>query len=95
LNLSNFKIIEAIRLKWLHRGSLEWHYLRTKFIKIYQAVEKLLVGNLPDRHTNRQTDWWFDKSTFIFAKYAKNDLPFIMFLIKAVNFSAVITKTGS
>jgi hypothetical protein len=45
LNLSNFKIIEAIKLKLLHRGSLEWHYLRNKFIKIYQAVEKLLVGN--------------------------------------------------
>jgi hypothetical protein len=27
LNLDNFKIIEAIRLKLLYPGSLEWHYL--------------------------------------------------------------------
>jgi hypothetical protein len=27
----------------LHRGPLEWHYLRTKFRENYQAVQKLLA----------------------------------------------------
>jgi hypothetical protein len=31
LNLNDFKMIEATGLKRLHRGSLELHYLRTKF----------------------------------------------------------------
>jgi hypothetical protein len=31
------------------------------FMKIYQAVKKLLVGDT-------QTEWWFDKPTFIFWK---------------------------
>jgi hypothetical protein len=35
------------------------------FIKIYQVVQKLLVG---DTYTDRQTDWWFDKPTFNFGK---------------------------
>jgi hypothetical protein len=30
-NLNNFKMIEAMGLKLLHRGPLEYHYLRTKF----------------------------------------------------------------
>jgi hypothetical protein len=34
-------------------------------MKIYQVVQKLLVGDT-------QTDWWFDKCAFIFGKYAKN-----------------------
>jgi hypothetical protein len=28
------------------------------FMKFYQAVQKLLVGE------HRQADWWFDKPTF-------------------------------
>jgi hypothetical protein len=31
LNLSNFKIIEAMGLKLAYQGPLEWHYLPTKF----------------------------------------------------------------
>jgi hypothetical protein len=34
------------------------------FMKIYQVIQKLLVGD-------RQTDWLFDKPTFIFGKWAK------------------------
>jgi hypothetical protein len=34
-------------------------------MKIYRAAHKLLVGDT-------QRDWWFDKPTFIFGKYAKN-----------------------
>jgi hypothetical protein len=29
------------------------------------VVQKLLVE---DTYTDRQTDWWFDKPTFIFGK---------------------------
>jgi hypothetical protein len=35
------------------------------FMKIYQVIQKLLVRDT-------QTDWWFDKPTFIFGKQAKN-----------------------
>jgi hypothetical protein len=45
LNLSNFEMIEAVGLRILHRGPLEWHYLLKNVIKLYQAVRKLLVGN--------------------------------------------------
>jgi hypothetical protein len=31
------------------------------FMKIYQAVQKLLVGYT---QTDKQTYWWFDKHTF-------------------------------
>jgi hypothetical protein len=37
------------------------------FMKLYQAVEKLLVGDT-QTDTDRQTDWWFDKPTFNFWK---------------------------
>jgi hypothetical protein len=60
-------------LKFLHRGYLEWHYLQPNFMKIYGAVQKLLVGNT---QTDRQTDWLLDKSTFIFVKQAKNRVLF-------------------
>jgi hypothetical protein len=54
LNLNNIKKIEAMGLKLLHRGPLEWHHLRTtKFHEIYQAVQHLLVG---DTQTDTQ-DW--------------------------------------
>jgi hypothetical protein len=43
-------------------------YPLPNFMKIYQAVQKLLVG---DTQTDRQTDWCFDKPTFVFGKYAK------------------------
>jgi hypothetical protein len=44
----NFKTIEAMGLKLFHRGTLEYHYLVPNFMKIYQVVQKLLVG---DRQT--------------------------------------------
>jgi hypothetical protein len=51
LNLNNIKNIEAMGLKLLHRGPLEWHHLpTTKFHEIYQAVQNLLVGDT-DRDT--------------------------------------------
>jgi hypothetical protein len=50
LNLNNFETIEVTGLKVLHRGPLEWHYLRTKFHEYFQKVQMLLVGNT-------QTDW--------------------------------------
>jgi hypothetical protein len=45
LNLNIFKMIEAMELKLLHQGPAEWYYLRIKFHEIYQAVQKLLVGD--------------------------------------------------
>jgi uncharacterized iron-regulated protein len=38
-------------------------------MKIYQAVQKLLVGDThAHTHRHRQTDWILDKPTFIFGK---------------------------
>jgi hypothetical protein len=45
LNLNNFEMIEVVGLKLFHRGPLEWHYFPKKFMNIYQAVQKLLVGD--------------------------------------------------
>jgi hypothetical protein len=45
LILDNFKMFEAMGLKLLQRGPLEWHYLRTNFMKFHEAVQKLLVGD--------------------------------------------------
>jgi hypothetical protein len=40
-------------------------------MKIYQAVQKLLVG---DTQTDRQTEWWFDKPISIFILLSKNEV---------------------
>jgi hypothetical protein len=37
-------------------------------MKIYQALQRLLVRDLK----GRQTDWRFDKRTFIYKQYGKN-----------------------
>jgi hypothetical protein len=37
------------------------------FMKIYQAVKKLLVEHTYT-HIDSQRDWWFDKPTFIYEK---------------------------
>jgi hypothetical protein len=52
VNLSNFKMIEAMGLKILHRGPLEWHYLCTKFHENLPSGSKVISGG----HTDRQTD---------------------------------------
>jgi hypothetical protein len=44
LSLSNFKIIEAMGLKLLHRGPLEWHYILTKFHENIPSCSKVLSG---------------------------------------------------
>jgi hypothetical protein len=46
LNLNNFKMIQDMGLIIIASRSLEWNYLCTipNFMKIYQAVRKLLVG---------------------------------------------------
>jgi len=49
LNLNNFKMIEAMGLKLLHRGPLEWHYLRTKFHENLPSGSKVISGG--------HTDW--------------------------------------
>jgi PIN domain nuclease of toxin-antitoxin system len=49
LNLNNFKIIEAMGLKLLHRDPLEWHYLRTKFHEILPSGSKVISGGPTDR----------------------------------------------
>jgi hypothetical protein len=57
LNLNNFKMTEAIRSKLLHRGPLEWHYLRTKFHENLQNGSKVISGGHTDTHTHTQTYW--------------------------------------
>jgi hypothetical protein len=44
LNPNNFKMIEAMGLKLLHRGPLEWHYLCTKFHEILPSSSKFISG---------------------------------------------------
>jgi hypothetical protein len=61
LNLNNFKIIEAMELKTCIEVPLNCITFVPNFIKIYQAVQKLLVGD-------RQRDLWFDKPTFTFGR---------------------------
>jgi hypothetical protein len=51
LNLSNFKIIDAMGLELLHRGLLEWYYLLTKFHENLTSGSKVIIR----RH--RQRDW--------------------------------------
>jgi len=44
-------MIEAVGLQILHRGSLEWHYLHTKFHKILLRGLKVTSGGGADRQT--------------------------------------------
>jgi hypothetical protein len=44
-------MIEDMRKKNLHRGPLEWHYLRTKFHKYLPSGSK----SISEGHTDRQT----------------------------------------
>jgi hypothetical protein len=50
-NLNNFKIIGALGLELLHRGPLEWHYIRAKFHENLPSGSKVINRGL------RQTDW--------------------------------------
>jgi hypothetical protein len=54
LNLNNCKVAETMGIKILHRGSLEWHYLRTKFHENLPCGSKFISG---DTQTDRH--WWF------------------------------------
>jgi hypothetical protein len=51
LNLNNYKTIEAIGLKLMHRCPLEWLYLRTKFNEILPSSSKIISGGYSDRQT--------------------------------------------
>jgi hypothetical protein len=44
LNLNHFKMTEATGLKLLHRGPLEWQYLRTKFDENLHGGSKVISG---------------------------------------------------
>jgi hypothetical protein len=68
LNINHFKMAEDMALTIMHWGPLNGITSVPNFMKIYQAVQQLLVQG----HRHRQTDWWFDKHTFIFGKYAKD-----------------------
>jgi hypothetical protein len=43
-NLYNFKMIKAMGLKILHRGTLEWHYLHTKFHEDLPSDSDVIIG---------------------------------------------------
>jgi hypothetical protein len=49
LNCNSFKMIEAMRLKLLHRGPLEWHYLSTKFHENLPNGSEVIGGRQTDR----------------------------------------------
>jgi hypothetical protein len=65
-----------MELKWLGFKVVPLNGIMSlqNIMKIYQAVQKLLVGDTQTRQTDTQTDWWFDKPTFIFGKQAKKGL---------------------
>jgi hypothetical protein len=44
MNLNHFKMIEAMGLKLLHRGPIEWHYLRTKFHENLPSGSEFISG---------------------------------------------------
>jgi hypothetical protein len=63
LNLNNFKLVEASGLKiiaskspWMASSSYQTSWKSTRRFKIY---------------THRQTDWWFDKPTFILGSRSR------------------------
>jgi hypothetical protein len=64
LNLNHFKVVKDMKLKLLDRGPLEWQYLRAKFHENLSSGSKVIS----EGHTDRETDCWFDKPTFIFGK---------------------------
>jgi hypothetical protein len=45
-------MIEPMGLKSLHRGTLEWHFLHTKFHENLPSDSKVIIG---DTQTDRQT----------------------------------------
>jgi hypothetical protein len=51
LNLNNFKTIEAMGLKIMHRGPLKWHYLLTIFHENLPSGSKVISGGQTDRET--------------------------------------------
>jgi hypothetical protein len=53
--LQLFKLVEDMGLKLLHRGPLEWHYLRNKFNENLPRGSKVISGG--HTHTHTQTDW--------------------------------------
>jgi hypothetical protein len=62
LNLNHFKVVEAMRLQIIGiEVPLNGIASLPNFMKIYQTVQKLVEGD-------RQTDWCYDKPTFIFGK---------------------------
>jgi hypothetical protein len=53
LNLSNFKMVEAMGLKIIaSRSPFEWHYLRTKFHENLPSGSKVITGGHTDRHSD-------------------------------------------
>jgi hypothetical protein len=62
LNLNNFKKIGAVGLKLLHRVPLDGIISVQNFMKIYQAVQTLLVV---DGQTDRQTDDFISLLSFL------------------------------
>jgi hypothetical protein len=56
LNLNNLKMIEALGLKKMHPGPLQWHYLHTKIYEDLPSGSRFINGWHTDRQTDRQTD---------------------------------------
>jgi hypothetical protein len=58
LNFNNFKTILAMGLKLLHRGPLQWHYLRNKFHENLPGGLEVISGRptYVQTQTHRQTE---------------------------------------
>jgi len=69
MNINNFKTTEGTEYKLFIEVLWNGSTSQPNFVKIYQEVQKLLVG---DTQKYTQTDWWFYKLIFIFGKEAKN-----------------------
>jgi hypothetical protein len=60
-------MVEAMALKLLQRGPLEWHHLPTKYHEDLPSGSKIINGG----QTEKQTDWRFEKTTFILQSTLK------------------------
>jgi hypothetical protein len=49
LNLNHYKMVDAMGLKLLHQGPLEWHHLPTKFHENLPISSKVISWGQRDR----------------------------------------------
>jgi hypothetical protein len=95
-NLNHFKVIEAIGLKVVASTSPAMASLAYKNLTKSNGSKVIREDTRMRAHTHRETEWWSDKPTFIFGKYAKrgctkNVLARCMLFQMGMHFSLIST----